>query len=173
MNRIELESFMESCGRDILAFCKYLTKNKEEAEDLCQDTFVKVFETADRIEDTDHAKRFFLSVAVQLWKNRKRKVAWRRRIFDEQFIPVSEHKIMIAESEETPEQEAIRNEQQTIIRQCVDSLPEKKKIIILLYFTEGLKEQEIAEVLNLPVGTVKSRLYHAKAELAAMLSKVI
>lgn len=173
MNCIELESFMESYGRDILSFCKYLTKNKEEAEDLCQDTFVKGFEMAERIEDADHAKRFFLSVAVQLWKNKKRKFAWRRRILDEQIIPMTEFETTITENGETPEQEAIRKEQREIIRRCVASLPEKKKLVILLYYAEGLKEQEIADVLKLPVGTVKSRLFHAKTELAEILSKVL
>ena len=74
MNHMEFEDFLEQHGGEILSFCKYLTNRKEEAEDLCQDTFVKGYELMDRIEDDSHAKKFFLSIAVGLWKNRKRKL---------------------------------------------------------------------------------------------------
>lgn len=171
MNQLDLEKFMETYGREILSFCRYLTKNREEAEDLCQDTFVQGFELRDRIADEEHAKKFFLSIAVQLWKNRKRKYAWRRRIVDNQIIPMAEYEMEMAGSEDTPEEQTIRQEERTMIRDCVASLSEKKRLVVLLYYTEGLKETEIAEVLGLPVGTVKSRLHHAKAELAAMISK--
>lgn len=171
MNQLDLENFMESCGQDILSFCKYLTKNREEAEDLCQDTFVQGFEMRERIADEAHAKKFFLSIAVQLWKNRKRKYAWRRRLVNDQIVPMAEYEMEMAGREDTPEELAIRQEQQEMIRKCVDSLPENKRLVVLLYYMEDLKEREIAEVLGLPVGTVKSRLHQAKTQLAAMISK--
>ena len=171
MNYKDLENFMEVYGQDILSFCKYLTKNKEEAEDLCQDALVKGYEMSRHIEDIDHAKKFFLSVAVKLWKNRKRKYAWRRRIVDEQIIPKAQVDMEKAYDEDTPELQAIRNDEQNIVRSCVDALSDKKRMVILLYYTENMREREIAEVLGLPIGTVKSRLHQAKAELFNMLSK--
>ncbi|SFB15479.1 RNA polymerase sigma-70 factor, ECF subfamily [Acetitomaculum ruminis DSM 5522] len=171
MNRVELEQFMESYGSDILSFCKYLTKNKEIAEDLCQDTFVKGFEMIDRIENESHAKNFFLSIAIKLWKNKKRKFAWRSRIFDQKIIPMSEYEMELTGIENTPEKEAIKSEEIQVIRNCVNKLPEKKRLVILLYYVEGLKEKEIANVLKLPLGTVKSRLHQAKKDLEVMLSK--
>ena len=171
MNHTGLERFMENHGNDILSFCKYLTRNKEEAEDLCQDTFVLGFETADHIGDENHAKRFFLSTAIQLWKNRKRKYAWRRRIINDRIIPMAEHDMDMAAEEDIPEQEFLRQEKNTIIRECVNSLPDKKRLVVLLYYTEGLSEKEISDILGIPKGTVKSRLYQAKAELSKKLSK--
>ena len=171
MNRVELEHFMESYGGDILSFCKYVTKNNEEAEELCQDTFVKGYELMGEIEDEAHAKRYFLSVAVQLWKNRKRKYAWRNRILQEQVIPKSRQELETTGSVVNPEEEAIRKEQRELVRSCVNRLSEKKRLVILLYYAEGLKEKEIAAVLKLPVGTVKSRLHQGKADLEGMLSK--
>jgi len=171
MNQIQLEQFMESKGRDILSFCYYLIGNREEAEDLCQDSLVYGFEMAERIEDEEHAKRYFLSVAVKLWKNRKRKYAWRKRIVDESVIPMAEMESERSAMEDNPEQAAVKAEEKEIIRECIKQLSEKKQMVILLYYMEGYKEKEISEILNLPQGTVKSRLRIAKNELASMLSK--
>ena len=170
MNQFDLEQFMESHGRDILSFCSYLTGNREEDEDLCQDVFVQGFESAERIENEVHAKRFFLSMAVHLWKNRKRKYAWRQRIVDEQVVPIAKMESEQNESEQTPEQVAIRQEEKEYIRKCVKMLSKKKQIVVLLYYMEELKEKEIAEMLGIPLSTVKSRLREAKKELASMLS---
>jgi len=170
MNRMELENCMERYGNDLLSFCRYLTKNKEEAEDLCQDTFVKGYELSERIGSGVQTKQFFLSIAVRLWKNRKRQYAWRRRIIEERVIPEAVFEMDAAESEGTPEQEAILEETRAVIRECVDSLPEKMRLTVLLYYMEELKEKEIAEVLGLPEGTVKSRLHRAKTMLSEKLS---
>jgi RNA polymerase sigma-70 factor (ECF subfamily) len=167
---MELDIFMEKHGRDILSFCKYLTKNTDEAEDLCQDTFLLGIEKAEQYEDDSHAKNYMLSIAVRLWKNRKRKYAWRRRIMDEQIIPKSEYEQENTGEINSPEAVVIKNEEHAFVRECVGRLPEKKRMVILLYYMEGLKEKEIADVLNISQGTVKSRLHKARAELAAMLS---
>lgn len=142
MNQMELDIFMEKHGRDILSFCKYLTKNTDEAEDLCQDTFLLGIEKAEQYEDDSHAKNYMLSIAVRLWKNRKRKYAWRRRIMDEQIIPKSEYEQENTGEINSPEAVVIKNEEHAFVRECVDRLPEKKRMVILLYYMEGLKEKE-------------------------------
>lgn len=173
MNHMEFEDFLEQHGGEVLSFCKYLTNRKEEAEDLCQDTFVKGYELMDRIEDASHAKKFFLSIAVGLWKNRKRKFAWRQRLMEEKVLPCTSGDIELAERQEDPQQQAIQREQREIVRDCVNRLPEKSRMVILLYYTEGFTEKEIAEIMEIPVGTVKSRLYHARKKLQSMLKKRI
>ena len=51
----------------------------------------------------------------------------------------------------------------------MDALPEKQRLVVLLYYMERLKASEIAEVLDIPIGTVKSRLHHAKQALSEVL----
>jgi len=171
MNHADLENFMINNGKDILSFCKYLTKNKEEAEDLYQDTFVRGFETSERIKDDDHAKKYLLSIAVMLWKNRKLKYACRQRIVNDKIIPLAEYEMDAAAREDTPEQEYIRQEMNSVVRECVDLLPDKRRLVILLHYSEGLSEKEISEVLGIPKGTVKSRIHKAKSELKKLLAK--
>ena len=172
MNRDEFEAFLRACGGDILSFCKYLTKNTYEAEDLCQDTFICGYERMDEsLTDYSEAKKFFLGLATRLWKDRKRKFARRHRLEEEQILPEAWYDIEIAGEDDTPEKRFIQEEEKAIVRDAVDCLAEKKRIVVLLYYAEGMKENEIAEILHIPQGTVKSRLHQAKTELVAMLSK--
>ena len=171
MEKRDLEKIIDLYGNDILSFCHYLTRNREEAEDLCQDTFLLAFKKADAIENREGTKSYLLSIAIHLWKNRKRKFAWRKRISDDRIIPVWSREYISNQTDSDPKKIVSRDETQHLVRGCVDRLPEKLKIPILLYYVEGLKEREIAEILSIPIGTVKSRVSQAKTELLKMLEK--
>lgn len=168
MSKMEIDSFIGVYGRDIYSFCCYLTKNRQEADDLYQDSFVQILEKQEFPNDEECAKNMVLSAAVRIWKDKKRKFAWRRRIEEEKYIPM----VIDDESEmtkDTPEEEMIKSEQDAYIRKCVDALPEKNRLVVLLYYMENLKIKEIAGVLKVPQGTVKSRLHQAKAILSEKL----
>ena len=171
MEQRELEQFIGRHGRDIYSFCCYLTRDKQEADDLYQDTFVKALELQELPEDEEGAKNLLLSVAVRLWKDRKRKFARRRRIEEEQYIPGVQKEAELSESLNTPEEHMMRSERDGIIRDCVEKLPEKMKVLILLYYMEHRKLEEIVELTGIPMGTVKSRLHRAKKMLARELEQ--
>ena len=78
MKQSELEMCIAEYGKDLYSFCCYLTYSKMEADDLYQDTFVKVIELG-KIDVSNNPKSYLLSIAVRLWKNRKRKLERRRR----------------------------------------------------------------------------------------------
>ena len=80
MEKFELEQCIREYGKEIYSFCKHLTCSRQEADDLYQDTFLKAVELQQKIDWQENPKSFLLSVAVQIWKNRKRKAAWRNRI---------------------------------------------------------------------------------------------
>ena len=63
----------------------------------------------------------------------------------------------------------IRNERNAYVRSCVEKLPEKMKVIVLLYYMEQRKMEEIVELTGVPMGTVKSRLHRAKKILVKEL----
>ena len=72
-----LENCIRDHGQEIYSFCKFLTQNQEEAEDLYQDTFLLATEKRNEIDFAGNPKSYLLSVAIRLWKNKKRKWAWR------------------------------------------------------------------------------------------------
>lgn len=72
-----------------------------------------------------------------------------------------------------PEDMLIRNEMITTVREAVDRLPDKMKIAVLLYYMEERSVEEIAGILHIPRGTVKSRLYQAREKLKRELEHIL
>ena len=69
----ELESLIHSSGKDIYSFCEQLTRSRIEAEELYQDIFLQAVQKLDKIDIDNNPKSYLLSMAVMLWKNKKRK----------------------------------------------------------------------------------------------------
>ena len=173
MTKRELEMCIHEYGKEIYSFCKHLTCNQQEADDLYQDTFLKAVELKNKIDYTDHVKSYLLSIALRIWKNRKRKFAWRKRIAD--IRPVAEEKdTKICESTELlPEEQILDKEKKERVRQAVKQLPKRLYIIILLFYMEEQSIAQIASILKIPAGTVKSRLYQARKLLKKELEDVL
>ena len=168
MNVTELEKCIELYGKDIYAFCRQLTYSQQEAEELYQDTFLKAMELLQKIDAAENPKSYLLSIALRLWKNHKKKYACRKRIADMESL--SEEKQEIEESSGySLEEEIIAREQAAEVRRAVQQLDDKHRLPVYLHYMEGLPVKEIARVLKIPQGTVKSRLYQARESLKNML----
>jgi len=172
MNHKELEMCIRTYGKDIYSFCCHLTQNRQEADDLYQDTFLTAIELLDRLDAGRNPKSCLLSVAVNQWRNRKRKFAWRRRITGTQ-VSIDDMEAELPMVQETVEEAMIFQEEARMVRKAVAALPEKYKLPVLLFYMEDLKVAEIAAVLKLPQGTVKSRLFQARKVLQKELEVVL
>lgn len=82
MTKLELERCITKYGKDIYSFCRQLTGNSWLADDLFQDTFLTAMRLLGKLESEQNPKSYLLSIALRLWKNKKRKYAWRKRIAD-------------------------------------------------------------------------------------------
>lgn len=169
MNITELEKCIETYGNDIYAFCMHLAYSQQEAEELYQDTFLKAMELLGSIEAGNNPKSYLLSITIRLWKNQKRKYAWRKRIAG--FSSLEE------ETKETEllsgyslEEEVLKKEQIRQLRQAVKKLDYKYRIPVYLYYMEEMPIDSIAKILKLPKGTIKSRLYKAREILKKQLA---
>ena len=80
MSDTEFESFVMNAGPDILRFCRIITNNKEQGDELYQDAMVLLLEKRASLKAEQNSKSYALSVAVLLWKNKKKKYANRMRI---------------------------------------------------------------------------------------------
>ena len=70
----ELEQCISCYGKDIYSFCLHLTCDRQRADELYQDTFLKATEQYSKIRMDDNPKSYFLSIALRIWKNEKRNV---------------------------------------------------------------------------------------------------
>lgn len=172
MKQSELEMCIAEYGKDLYSFCCYLTYSKMEADDLYQDTFVKVIELG-KIDVSNNPKSYLLSIAVRLWKNRKRKLERRRRALVSDTMEELEQEGKLQTKKSSPEQEMIQKEQKENVQHAVSGLPDKLRIVALLYYMEDRKVTEISEILRVPQGTVKSRLHKARKILREKLEDVV
>lgn len=173
MTRLELEECINTYGKEIYSFCRHLTGNVQEADDLYQDTFLKAVELREKIDGTENPKSFLLSVAVRIWKNRRRKYAWRNRIAPTEALAEDWAEQCNAGTEASPEEVYVINEEAELVKKAVDNLPEKWKVCVLLFYMEELSIPEMSAVLKIPEGTVKSRLYHARKYLEQQLENIV
>jgi len=167
MNSNILEKCIADYGKDIFSFCVYLTRNKDDAEDLYQQTFLVAFEK-NEIDEVKNPKSYFIAIAVNLWNNQKRKFLWRKKKADIVYFQ-DDNLEQLADNTKTVEEQVLRQEEIEIVRKCVDGLPDKMRIVLLLYYKENMKIDEIANVLNIPYGTVKSRMHQAKSKIKERL----
>ena len=169
MTNLELEQFITEYGREIYSFCVSLCGSRQEADDLYQDTFLTALEKIDRIDIAGNIRSYLLSVAVRLWKNRRRKRAWRRRIAQEQELNEQTADRITAEEMQDvsvlPEERILEEERLTAVRRAVSRLPDRLRVPVLLYYMEERQIMEISEILRLPEGTATSRLHQATKRL--------
>lgn len=173
MTKQELTECIDTYGREIYSFCRHLTGNVQEADELYQDTWLKTVELLENIDSTGNVKSYCLSVAIRLWKNRKRKFAWRKRIAGTQDYLDEEGLEYLSDCSPTSEERILEEERDRMVWDAVGTLPEKLKTVTLLYYMEELSISQIAEAAGVPEGTVKSRLYQARKILEKKLESVL
>ena len=177
MTVFELEQCIETYGKEVYSFCLHLTGAREWADELYQDTFLTAMEHITQLHNEAGAnpKSYLLSVAIRLWKNKRRKAAWRRRIAPEQSMDAPGGEVLTGETELTDsiETEVLRAEERRQVQRAVDTLPEKYRVVVLLYYMEELPLAQIASLLHIPSGTVKSRLHQARKLLRQQLEVLL
>lgn len=169
----EIEQYINEYGRAVYSYCVYLTGDRDAADDLYQQTFLTVVEKekgGQVIDAGRNPKSYLLTVATNLWNNQRRKYLWRRRKVDvDGFRDVSE--LEVPEEGLSVEDAAIKNEKLREVRLAVQNLPDKYRVVILMFYMEELPIEEIASALSIPTGTVKSRLHKAKGMLQNKLKE--
>ncbi len=147
----------------------YLTGDREEANDLLQETYLKAFRFFDKFEPGTNAKAWLYRIMRNTFINEYRRV---KRLpdlvqYDEQ---ISAYQMLPRDEEKTELRKQINGEMfEDEIAGAIASLPEKFKSVIVLRDVEDLPYEEIADALEIPVGTVRSRLHRARAILFAKL----
>jgi len=166
LNTDELVKLTSVYGKDVFSFCLYLTESKYEAEELYQEVFLKAYEISDKIYESSGIKNYLIGIAIRLWKNKKRKLAWRNRIAPTDsidYVRGAEYGGM------SPDRSLIAAEEKNAVRLAVNDLNDKLKIPVLLYYSMDISVEKISELLKIPQGTVKSRLYNARKILKEKL----
>ena len=131
----ELEQIIALYGKSIYSFCLQLTRNSDAADDLYQETWLIACRNRKKITYSKNVKSYLLSVAIGIWKNQKRKYAWRNRI-----APQEELSENTAGTQPDMGGDALLSyldrERNQAVQEAVGRLDEKYRIPILLFYLE-------------------------------------
>jgi RNA polymerase sigma-70 factor, ECF subfamily len=144
-----------------------LTGDPTRAEDLVQDTMLKAFRAWDRFEAGTNARGWLLTILRNTFINDYRRA--RRTPVTVDLELAEPHRIFQTVAESDPEGEFFRRVVDERVVAAIDGLPDEFREVLVLSDVEGLPYAEIAAMLNLPLGTVKSRLFRARRQLQAEL----
>jgi len=161
MTAIEFSTKLLSMESKLKYFAYSLTANNEEAKDLLQETMLKALSNKDKFTDPRNFNSWTYTIMRNTFINTYRRGVKTNIIFkqteDNENLSHKQHAI-------SPDLEYSYNE----IRNKIDDLQEDFKVPFLM-FTEGFKYKEIAEELNIPIGTVKSKIFFARQKLMNVL----
>jgi RNA polymerase sigma-70 factor (ECF subfamily) len=149
-------------GHKVYAIAYHFTLKREDAEELSQEIFLKLFENLHRYDGGFPLVAWILSVSRNLCIDR-----YRRRKREKSFRFVSDEAVTgMLPSEDDPAKAALRKERAQMLFSALSDVPEDLAEILILRDLNGLAYDEIGKALELPEGTVKSRLFRARAEVA-------
>ena len=155
----EFKVYTERYSADLSRFCMSLCGSKAEAEDLFQETWLKAMRSYDKFDSSKPFDKWLYSICVNTYKN-VLKSACRKLQY---CFKTSEESDSFFNS--IPEIDENNREDYYELHAAVRSLGKKKRTVIVLYYFESYSVSEIAEILGIPEGTVKSRLAAARAEI--------
>jgi len=149
-------------GPKVYAISYHFTMKREDAEELSQEIFLKLFENLHRYDGGFPLVAWILSVSRNLCIDR-----YRRRKREKSFRFVSDEAVTaLLKSEDDPSSMALKKERTQLLFSALSEIPEDLAEILILRDLNGLAYDEIGKALELPDGTVKSRLFRARAEVA-------
>ncbi len=140
----------------------------EQNEDIEQEVYIKIWQNQDKYEEKGKLKGWIGTIAKNLSKD------YLKSSYVKNTTIAEEEKLNeIKDKKQTPELTLIQNERQKLIINAINALKPKLKEVVILYEIEQLSYEQIARKIKTPIGTVKSRLYNAKKELAENLKDLI
>lgn len=166
-----VEQLVYEYGSRLYSFCRKLTASETEADDIYQQTFLRILTMGTTIDTNNNPAGFLMSVAARIWHDEIKKFARRNRIAPTQQEGDEEEIDLVADEKLT--ENLVESEQtKADIQNAVRALADPLRIPVLLYYMANLPVQVIAKSLGIPEGTVKSRLHKARQKLKAGLEEM-
>ncbi|WP_291314645.1 sigma-70 family RNA polymerase sigma factor [Corynebacterium sp. UBA2622] len=152
-----------------------MTRNPQDAEDLVQETYLKAFNAFDSFKPGTNLKAWLYRIMTNTYINTYRKK--QRRPLETSAEDITDHQLYTSSSHdstglESAEVEALKNLPNSRISEALNSLNEDYRMVVYYADVEGLAYKEIAEVMDIPLGTVMSRLHRGRKQLREMLKDV-
>ncbi len=171
------EMLVERYEEPLLNFFYRLTRDRQASEDLAQEAFLRLLRSSRTYTVKAAFKTFLYRIARNLWIDRYRSLKIRpyHLSLDRKISKNGEGTVSMAEqisgSDPVPGAELEADEMQALLRQAIVELPQAQQEIFVIWLESGMKYADISEILDVPVGTIKSRMHSAVNRLKEKLRK--
>jgi RNA polymerase sigma-70 factor, ECF subfamily len=167
------EQLVKRYDRNVFRIAQHITQNREDAEDVVQDAFLKAFKNLKNFQENSKFYTWLVRIAVNeaLMKLRRRKTS--KTVSMDEDVETDEGSVPreFADWAPNPEQQFNQAELNDILTRTIQGLPSGFRTVFVLRDVEGMSTEETAEMLGLSVPAVKSRLLRARLQLRDRLSK--
>lgn len=149
----------------VYRLCYLVMRNEQDAEDMTQETFIRACRALPRFEVREGSsfEAWLYRIAVNCCRSRMRRKWYQVLSWPDPAPDV------VAEPENQPERVVLQGERRTEFLEEISALGEKHRLVVILRYYAGLSNEEIARTLDIPSGTVRSRLHTARQRLKAQL----
>jgi RNA polymerase sigma-70 factor (ECF subfamily) len=177
-DRAAFDALVKNCARGIYNLCLRLCGNKASAEDIAQDAFISAYTNMAKFEQKSPFEGWVYRIAVNTWKNRvryeKRRFFFKHDSLDE-TMETEDGSVQrqLPDDKPAPDSGLERGQKSERIQKALSELGAEAKEMIVLRDMEELSYEEISGVLNLPLGTVKSRIARAREALRVKLQDLM
>jgi RNA polymerase sigma-70 factor (ECF subfamily) len=161
--RREFEERLAECGPLAYRVARGVLRNTADAEDVAQEALLRAYRRFDRLRDRNRFRAWLVRIAFRLALDRLR--SGKRRELRDTLWSQPERQPPAATAEDL----AASSEFQAHLEDALAELPEKLRLVLMLAAMEGYATDEVATIVGIPVGTVKTRIFHARRLLAEKL----
>jgi RNA polymerase sigma-70 factor (ECF subfamily) len=163
------EALVRRYQAQVMGLTRHYLHNEEDARDAAQDVFIRVYRRLETAPDADRFWPWLCRVTRNLSLDRIR----RRRARPPAEDLLVDDAVALSSGDPTPEEAFESEDRRQLVRRAMDTLGELSREVLLLREISGLRESEVAAMLEVPVGTVKSRANRARVELARAVETLL
>ncbi len=157
------KEYIEQYKDDVFRVALYYTKNRDDAEDLAQDAFIRAFTYFNRFKQDTNFKAWILKIMRNIFITQIKKKHY--------MYEHNEDQLVYSQATDQTESQALDSLRTQEIKHAINLLPQEFKEVIILCELEGYSYEEIANIVNIPVGTVRSRLHRGRLLLRERLTE--
>ena len=160
--------------KQVYNFAFRLTNNYDDASDIAQEAFLRVYGAIGNFRGDSSFTTWLYRITTNVFLDERKKARAHPQSSLDEYMELDESSVARQIEDPSPGPQAINEEAERnrVVQQAVDTLPDYQRAMVVLYHTQQKSYEEIAEIMDLPIGTVKSRLNRARLALKDKLSAV-
>ena len=157
--------------KHVYSYAYRMTQNYDDANDIAAEAFIKAFQAIDKFRGESNFSTWLFRIVTNIFLDRRKRTKNHVNIPLDEYIELEESSVARQFEDPAPDPLDLleESERNATLQQAINELPEYQRLMVLLFHTQGLSYEEISGIVDLPIGTVKSRLNRARLALRQKL----